>query len=1109
MSDITPSSNLIFYAVYALEFDSILVNQDILSEIREEMFTTGSKVRNKVNLTFDNKIYKYSYVLSPKIPLKWKKTYQNNVIEKSFIRPDSSYSVITQDINDNFVNKNITFSHDHKWIYTQYFDKNNKKTPILSLTALSNNVILLKKKNAMGLPIKVNLIACEYPENEKERNAINDEFGEPEVLVKTNAGLFYYCESKIAQLRKEALEKFRKFSDDNAFIDDKNINDNSEKFEQNGTQTPVINGFKINKDFVNEQNNDFQNEENLNDKSNGFFIADDKKDSYDWGIQQNYTDKKTSTGDGFSIQFTPTKHTKAIPVEEIKLPDVKNIYSDINSELDDELSISKDAKDVLEQAEDIKDRLNDSIDSSSVEKFINDITNESNKEKEQIDSFFENKINEIDNKKNMNHKYEDLNQTQNNIEHIPLQQNSKNTSIDNKLDSSIQNNNANLNNIKMYTDFKQKNCSRNKLSNGNSEINLKNDKFPQAKKYNTNSFNNKKTSSDDFNTSLIERNDEACAICMSDDINLSPASSCPGASSGCPYKIKDKMNITISDNERYYYFGEIIDNLRQGEGRTVMENGHTAYEGGYHKDKREGFGVYYYKTGKLCHVGRWKNNKRHGTGIAFRPTDGTITVGNWIDDVQVGISSSFDGKGNLLYAGVLKNGRRNGVGVSYCYKNGGIFVGQWDNGKSTGKGTEFDVDGNLLYTGNFKNQRREGFGTQYNENGDIVYIGNWKNDKYDGYGSLHLENGNYIKGIFENGNISNNAEEFDECGFKIYEGEWSNNKYNGKGCKYFKNGGRYEGKFVDGEPYGYLSGYDCEGELVYEGEWKNDMFNGNGSYYINGEKVYDGSFVDNNFHGNGFEYKDGIYVYSGGFRNSRRCGFGTSYSNGKPIYSGTWLNDLYDGLGILFENGEPVLAGEFSKGKKNGRANIISNGIVCEERIYKDDILCYAKKYNVSDPDSISLVYEGNIKNDKLNGLGVIFNKYGEKESEGLFSNGRLIKNIKVNLHKFEPLPKSNILSHTDYNSYRQAPEYVIEKQINKMLYTGPIKDQLPHGLGTAIYKDHVFIGNFFKGKPCGNGAVYQNDGTVFEGEFLSQPTEVCITLSFTDSIVYYYMQNK
>ena len=1095
MSDITPSSNLIFYAVYALEFDSNLINQDILSKIREELFTTGSKVRNKINLTFDDKTYKYSYVLSPKAPLKWKKTYQNDVIEKSFIRPDNSYSVITQDSINNFVSKNITFSYDHKWIYTQYFDKDNKKTPVLSLTALSNNVILLKKKSSTGVPIKVNLIACEYIENEKERNAINEEFGEPEVLVKTNQGKFYYCESKIAQLRKEALEKFRRFSDDNAFIDDKNINDNSQKAEQENDKPPVIKGFKINTDFVNEQNNDSKTEKSSTDKSNDFLTADDKKDSYDWGIQQNYTDKKTSSGDGFSIQFSPTKHTKVTPVEEIKLPDVKNIYSDINSELNDELSISKDAKDVLEQAEDIKDKLNDSIDSSSVEKFINDITNESNKEKEQIDLFFENKINEIDNKKNKKLK-NDLDESQN-------------TNLNSHLQS--KNNDINLNNIKMYTDFKQKSCSRNTSPNSNAENNSKNKETTQTKRYNVavKPLDNKKTFSDDFNTSPRERNDEACAIFMSDDINLSPASSCPGASSGCPYKIKDKMNITVSDNERYYYFGEIIDNLRQGEGRTVMENGHTAYEGGYHKDKREGFGVYYYKTGKLCHVGRWKNNKRHGTGIAFRPTDGTITVGNWVDDVQTGISSSFDGKGNLLYAGVLKNGRRNGVGVSYCCKNGSIFVGQWDNGKSTGKGTEFDVDGNLLYTGNFKNQRREGFGTQYNENGDIVYIGNWKNDKYDGYGSLHLENGNYIKGIFENGNISNNAEEFDECGFKIYEGEWSNNKYNGHGCKYFKNGGRYEGKFVNGEPYGYLSGYDCEGELVYEGEWKNDMFNGNGSYYMNGEKVYDGSFVDNNFHGNGFEYKDGIYVYSGGFRNSRRCGFGTSYSNGKPIYSGTWLNDLYDGLGILFENGEPVLAGEFSKGKKSGRANVISNGIVCEERIYKDDVLCYAKKYDVSNPDSISLVYEGNIKNDMINGLGVTFNKYGEKESEGLFSNGRLIKNIKVNLRTFEPLPKSNILSHTDYNSYRQAPEYVIEKQINKMLYTGPIKDDLPHGLGTAIYKDHVFIGNFSKGKPCGDGAVYQNDGTVFEGNFLSQPTEACITLSFADSIVYYYMQKN
>ena len=45
--------------------------------------------------------------------------------------------------------------------------------------------------------------------------------------------------------------------------------------------------------------------------------------------------------------------------------------------------------------------------------------------------------------------------------------------------------------------------------------------------------------------------------------------------------------------------------MRDGRGRTAMENGITAYEGNYKDDKRSGFGAYYFKSGNLCYVGAW------------------------------------------------------------------------------------------------------------------------------------------------------------------------------------------------------------------------------------------------------------------------------------------------------------------------------------------------------------------------------------------------------------------------------------------------------------------------------------------------------------------------
>lgn len=134
--------------------------------------------------------------------------------------------------------------------------------------------------------------------------------------------------------------------------------------------------------------------------------------------------------------------------------------------------------------------------------------------------------------------------------------------------------------------------------------------------------------------------------------------------------------IIVSSMESYLYFGKLIDGLRQGQGRTQMENGHTAYEGGYLNDKRDGFGVYYYKSGKICYVGGWKQNLRSGMGVAFGSGDGSIFVGHWKDGAATGLGSEFDMLGNLTYTGGWKEGRRHGLGTEY--RDGCVFrTGQW------------------------------------------------------------------------------------------------------------------------------------------------------------------------------------------------------------------------------------------------------------------------------------------------------------------------------------------------------------------------------------------------------------------------------------------------
>jgi antitoxin component YwqK of YwqJK toxin-antitoxin module len=188
--------------------------------------------------------------------------------------------------------------------------------------------------------------------------------------------------------------------------------------------------------------------------------------------------------------------------------------------------------------------------------------------------------------------------------------------------------------------------------------------------------------------------------------------------------------IVISAEESYLYFGQIIEGLRQGRGRTQMQNGATAYEGDYKNDKRDGFGTYYYKSGKICYVGEWKENHRDGVGVSFRAGDSTIHVGQWENDKPFGTGSIFDRDGNLRYAGRIENGERQGAGIAYHAEDGTVFVGKWHNNIPTGEGSAFDRDGNLIYTGMWQNGKRHGQGTEYSPDGGIVFEGEWHEDSY-------------------------------------------------------------------------------------------------------------------------------------------------------------------------------------------------------------------------------------------------------------------------------------------------------------------------------------------------------------------------------------------
>ena len=193
--------------------------------------------------------------------------------------------------------------------------------------------------------------------------------------------------------------------------------------------------------------------------------------------------------------------------------------------------------------------------------------------------------------------------------------------------------------------------------------------------------------------------------------------------------------IIVSAEESCLYFGELLDGMRTGRGRTEQESGATAYEGDYKNDQRDGWGACYYRSGEPCYIGGWKENRREGLGATFQNGTHALHVGKWKDGVPGKMATLFDGEGNLRFAGQLENGQRQGVGVSYRADDGALFVGKWKDNRPTGEGTEFDAQGNLVYTGMWKDGKRHGRGTEFDAQGNVVFTGEWRDDCY--YEGVH------------------------------------------------------------------------------------------------------------------------------------------------------------------------------------------------------------------------------------------------------------------------------------------------------------------------------------------------------------------------------------
>ena len=114
-------------------------------------------------------------------------------------------------------------------------------------------------------------------------------------------------------------------------------------------------------------------------------------------------------------------------------------------------------------------------------------------------------------------------------------------------------------------------------------------------------------------------------------------------------------------------------------------------------------------------------------------------------------------------------------------------------------------------------------------------------------------------------------------------------------------------------------------------------------------------------------------------------------------------------------------------------------------------------------------IIEGNFIDGKLNGFGKYTDENGNYY-EGEFTNGELNGNGKI-------IKIKENINNKSMNSTR--------KLLNKVIYTGIIKNFKKEGLGKEICSDYIYEGNFQNDMKNGKGKInFINTGDFYEGEF-------------------------
>lgn len=378
-------------------------------------------------------------------------------------------------------------------------------------------------------------------------------------------------------------------------------------------------------------------------------------------------------------------------------------------------------------------------------------------------------------------------------------------------------------------------------------------------------------------------------------------------------------------------------------------------------------------------------------------------IGPFVDDKVHGLAYCNNHDENFEYFGQFVEGETLGFGAKY-YPNGDIAYGFHLNFfKLSGVGLYFYPSGNFEYVLYDENKKKSGF--LFLKDNSVKRI---NYDEYGNFKSSEVED-KYL-------NIVHECITFKEyITFKrvsYSDGDYigqvnDDNLPNGIGAINYKNGNRYVGNFLNGKRNGYGLFYYKDGSIV-SGTFKNNLAHGQCRVYVSNKPKF-------------VYYEDNKIIK-------------TFYFD-KDVISSTKKDDVKTNK-VINTSKETVATKEVNKNTTS----------INDTK--KEEIKIKINRITFKD----GTIYEGPLKNNKANGVGIFRYPNGEKYI------GNIIDNI---------IDGFGTYHYKDGSTYK-----------------GYFKNNLRNGNGTFETKNFVYIGDFVDDKASGKGEITYNNKERYVGEF-------------------------